>query len=512
MENPNSSDPKSPNQGICRNLLKTTYLNFLAKRFVIIGILVLLLLIPISLIENLINKRSSNQMDVTLSLASQWGGRQLLIGPIVAVPFTVSYMVSENVPILSGESLPPEGVNSHKPKEKNQTFKTVWREVKETRWAALTPEKLDIQGPIETKTLYRGIYKALVWTASLNLSGQFIIPEKARFAAGLALEETLISVNWSQARLVMGLSDAKAITSVSQLNLGDRIYDFSPGIGRLWGLPSGFSTPIDLSTNNGPIDFNLTMDFNGSQALMVAPIANENTLTLSSKWPHPSFVGDGLPYEREVTSYGFKAAWKVPALVRTYQNLITLDKEPRPSNCQDNLSGCQNKASIPYEEYTIGVDIIEPVQSQLMSERTIKYAIMFIALTFLVFLISEAVSDKETIKVHIVQYSIIGLALALFYLVLISLSEHIGFKRAYLAATIFDVVLITGYFWAVTSMKKRSLTIGLSITLLYGALFTIISMEDYALLAGTALLAMAIFSLMVITRKIGPATEKKSEN
>ncbi|MDR1657439.1 MAG: cell envelope integrity protein CreD [Deltaproteobacteria bacterium] len=484
-----------------------------AVRLGSMAVLILLLLIPVNLIKKLVTEREYHQINFVNNLANEWGNSQVLIGPILAVPYTVTYYITEKVPLLTG--LAPPAVSSGTPStdqdiktnESELTFRTVRREVEATRWAALTPEILTTDGDLKTQTRSRGIYEVLVWSSALKLSGRFALPTKEEFVKRLSIEETLTSINWAQAKVVVGLSDTTALTTVGKLNLGGGEYKFDPGIGSLKGLPQGFSAAVDLSQSFGTTEFSFDLGFNGSASLRIAAIADDTTISLRSNWPHPSFVGNGLPASRQISSDGFTADWRIPAMVHTYQSLRNIPQDGPPPKCDGNYEQCNSSEDSIYGEFTAGVYLINPVEGYLKTERAVKYAIMFITLTFLIFVLSES----QATKIHLVQYAVIGLALALFYLVLLALSEHLSFGVSYLAASALDVALVTGYGLAVTGRKVRVAVVGILTAFLYGTLYVILNLEDYALLAGSALLTAALVALMVSTRNLSSTASSVSQ-
>jgi inner membrane protein len=460
----------------------------LAVRAIIISCLILVMMLPIHMIQTLVEERMGYQYEVAGNLAAEWGQPQTLTGPILAVPFTITKQVTEKVPVTV-------------PNSQNQE-NTIYREVSETRLAALTPKTLEVDGTISTEKRQRGIYSALVYSNELTVKGSFSLPSQEKFISAFPLGQIKTTIHWSQAKVIVGLSNTKAFRKVSQLNLGQSSYEFTPGTGDTEGLPQGFSAAVDLTNQTGTFDFSFQMDIAGTGWFKMAPVADDNTVKLSSSWPHPSFGGNGLPIVREVSENGFTAQWRIPALVRTYQNLSLVSSKPGPKNEDHYYDDNITVNSTIFNEYLVGVNIYEPINNYILSIKSIKFAIIFIVLTFLIFLLLEINSVKtQRRRLHPVQYGVIGLALSLFYLVLFSFSEHLGFGLAYLFATAINIAMIGGYSLATTG-RRNCLVISLLLSCLYGVLYMILNLEDYALLAGTVILILATVAIMASTRKL----------
>jgi inner membrane protein len=469
-------------------------------RFAVLAGLAALTMIPLALIGSLIDERSEHQAMVVRSLSQEWGPSQSLSGPLLAVPFTVVKTSTEKVAVAQDDPAAPPA------------WREVQKERRETRWAVLTPSTLAADGRLAPETRRRGIYGALVWTASLRLEGTFELPTGASLAerldlAGGPLGDRLEAVHWEQARVVVGLSGPQALRGVGRLSLAGAEYDFKPDRGELAGLPQGFSAPVGLAAaaaggGAGPLPFAFELSVAGSGRLRVAPVGDRNEIVLRSSWPHPGFMGSSLPATRAVTDEGFEARWSVPALARGYQSLRTVGGPPAAADQGGGQREGGGRETV-YEGFVVGVDLLEPVNAYRMTDRAVKYSILFIALNFLIFALWERSLGREAI--HPVQYAVIGLALAMFYLVLLALSEHLGFGRAYLAASALDVAMVGGYGLMVTRLRTGSLAVGTLMGLLHLVLYVFLGMEDYALLAGTGLLVAGLAALMVSTRRIAGA-------
>jgi len=460
-------------------------------RLVVVAGLGLLMSAPINILYDLIRERASSYQSVVKELSQSWGGQQLLIGPILSVPYTIKYTVTEQAPLTELERV--EMARQGDPR----TSKTVTREVRQDQTAVILPAKLDIKGSLEPELRQRGIYSVRVYTADLALSGTFQIPDFK------SLDERTAEVHWNKSRLLVNLSDTKAFRGISSLDLGGTKYNFVPGTGNSPVAPTGFSTEVDLSGLTG-INFAFTMAVGGSQGFYIAPIGVGSTISINSSWPHPKYSGDGLPTTRTQSPSGFEAIWEVPNLVRNYPQVTEIEAFKKPQNSQDSHSRDSVHRSLALSEYVIGVDFFEPVFHYSILTRAVKYAMMFIALTFLSVLIFEiATGRRNEARLHLAQYGIIGLGLCLFYLVLLAASEQMVFTRAYLLAAGVNILMIGGYVRAALRRNLEALLVTGILAALYAALFFILRMEEYSLVAGTSLLVLAMAALMYATRNLG---------
>ena len=475
-------------------------------RLVVVAVLGLLMSAPINIIYDLIRERASSYQSVVRELSQSWGGQQLLIGPILSVPYTIKYTVSEQVPLTELERV--EMVRQGD----SRTTKTIVREVSQDQTAIILPAELKIKGTLEPELRKRGIYSVRVYTADLALSGSFRLPDFKN------LDERTAEVHWNKSRLLVNLSDTKAFRGISALDLGRKQYDFVPGTNNSSMAPTGFSTEVDL-TGLTEIKFAFSMAVGGSQGFYIAPIGVNSNIDISSSWPHPKYSGDGLPTTREQSSSGFKAVWEVPNLVRNYPQVAEIEAFKKPQKSQDSYSDDSYYSrdpayrSLALSEYVIGVDFFEPVFHYSILTRAVKYAMMFIALTFLSVLIFEiTIGRKNKGRLHLAQYGIIGLGLCLFYLVLLAASEQMVFVWAYILAAGVNILMIGGYVRVALRRNFPALLVTGILAALYAALFFILRMEEYSLVAGTSLLVLAMIALMYATRNLGRGGEEEDKS
>ena len=483
--------------------------------FIAVVVIASVMTIPMEYIKNLTNERHYRYQSVVEGIASTWGAPQTFTGPILHVPYTIRYQVSQEVPLTAAE------LTLEQSRGGTRTHKEVQRTVEEHSSALVLPENLSIEGAVSTEERYRSIYTAMVYSASLKVSGNFL---KADISD---IGENIAEVHWNRATFVVGITSTKAIRSRSELSLGGKKADFLPGTGGIAALPTGFSANVDLSSfkNGDSMDFDFEISVGGSSSLMLTPIGVSSVFAVSSEWPHPNFIGSGLPATREITASGFKAEWSVPNLVRNFPQVDDVTKWSNSSLNTGWRYGYEDGDSQPARErfnshdlaeYTVGVEFFETVFIYSLLTRATKYGILFIALIFLGILIFDNYyGRKNNAKLALTQYVIIGAGLALFYLTLLAASEHIGFTMAYVAAAVLNAVMTGGYVASAMRDRRPAIFIMVVQTLLYAFLFFILRMEDYALISGTALLVAATAALMFVTRNInrpGGVADKRTSS
>lgn len=470
--------------------------------------------IPMVYIQNLTDERRYRYQSVVDGIANTWGEPQTFTGPILHVPYTMRYQVSQEIPLTAAELALEQSRGG------TRTHKEVQKTVEEHSSALVLPDNLAIDGAVSTEERYRSIYTARVYSANLKVSGNFLKPDISKIA------ENIAEVHWDRTTFVVGITSTKAIRSRSELSIGGVKADFLPGTGGIVALPTGFSANTDLSSfgDGDSVDFDFEISVGGSSRLMLTPIGVSSVLSVSSEWPHPNFIGSGLPAKREITASGFKAEWSVPNLVRNYPQVddvrtwsnSSLNTQWRYENGGGEVPGVRDKFnSHDVAEYTVGVEFFETVFLYSLLIRATKYGILFIAMMFLgVLIFDNYYGRKNNAKLAMTQYVIIGVGLALFYLTLLAASEHMGFTAAYVAAAALNAAMTGGYVASAMRNRRPAIFIMTVQTLLYAFLFFILRMEDYSLISGTALLVAATAALMFVTRNInrpGGASDKRTD-
>ncbi|WP_395022080.1 cell envelope integrity protein CreD [Dongia sp.] len=420
------------------------------KRAVFLGLLMLVLLIPLNMIEGLVYERDNRKLEVDSEITSQWGGPQTILGPILVVPYRY---VSEAGDAASGT--PRLG----------------------TSQLYFLPKHLEIATDVKAERRAKSIYEVLVYGGTAHLTGDFAGLSKPR--ADVAPE----MIDWSAARLLIGIADPSAIRSMT-IAVADQAPVAEDALQRDAGLSSSLALAASLSTLDlaKPVGFSIAIDFRGSSALRFAPIADVTRVSLKSDWPHPDFSGRSLPDERNIGAQGFDATWSLGALTRGFPATWRLG-EANPETLWNT---------------TVGVTFVEPGDVHQQTDRILKYGVLVIALTFATIFISGLFGGK---KVHPIQYLMVGAALCLFYLLLLSLSEHIAFLHAYVIASAADIGMIAWYAWR-TMSRKLGYAVAVILTAVQAYIYDLLQMDDYALLAGTVALFVALLAAMIVTRNI----------
>jgi len=429
-------------------------------RFVLISILTAVMVIPLSMVDGVVTERRGLYQNVQHDIASTWGHRQSITGPSLLIPYTERF---DTVEVYTDK----EG-NEHK---KN---KTVYKK----RTAIVLPEDLNIDVSLQGESRQRSIYQALVYGADVAIDGSFVLPNLSE------LSNNINKVHWDRAWFSLGVADTQAINKVSKLTWGNRAVDFEPGTKITDLIASGFHAPIrlDNAVKNKLTLFSLKLNINGSEGFYFSPFGKTTNVEVSSDWPHPSFQGNVLPDSRDVSSTGFEAKWSIPHLARNYPQLWTLETQ-----------------NFDINEFSAGVNLFESVSLYSQITRAIKYGVLFLVLTYITFLLFEMSIGQ---RLHVIQYGVIGLAISMFYLTLLSLSEHAGFFKSYVVASTIIVLMISAYVQAALKNIKRTGLITLILTGLYFMLYSMLRLEDYALLAGVSLLLVVLAVLMYLTRNI----------
>ncbi len=452
-------------EGNQQNSLKALFSWFSSKshslgfRFGIIAILVAIMTIPLEMVNEIVSERSRLYSSVVRDIANTWGHQQNISGPVLIVPYTEKFITEKVITDKDG--------NERKIDKTNYVQRT----------AIVLPEKLSIKGDLKGEHRQRSIYKSLVYHADIVLSGHFARPDIE------GLSSHIDKIHWDQAWFSLGISDTRAINKVSTLRWNSVQTDFEPGTRVVSMIKNGFHAPLLVDKALSSYEFALKLNIKGSQGFYFKPFGKTTDVSLSSDWPHPSFQGNVLPDEHKISKNGFNAHWSIPHLARNYPQLWTLEVQKFDTN-----------------EFKAGVNLFESVSLYSQITRAIKYGILFLLLTYITFLIFELGINH---RLHIVQYGIIGLALSMFYLTLLSVAEHANFFKAYLAAAALIITMITLYAYAAIGTMGRTALITVLLVGLYSILYSLLNLEDYALLVGTLLLLAILGVMMYFTRNIG---------
>lgn len=431
-------------------------------KFLAIGLLMLLLLIPISMIGNSIDERRAYSEQVVRDIASSSSHSQTLVGPVLVIPYTKV----ERTVVINNK------------KESEVQVRTVAGKLQ------FLPELFRFNGDVTTELRKLGIYSARLYHAKSQIDGHFIIPVNYGITGELA------DYSFQKPYVAVGISDIRGIKNSLKLQLNNQSYEFGPGA-ELKILGDGIHAdfPLDVikvtSGQTQKLGFAFDLLLDGTERLHFSPIGKETHISLSSDWPHPRFMGNFLPVERTVSKTGFTARWQTSYFSTNFAEYFYACA--RSNECDQ------------YQQRQFGVNFIDPVNQYVKSDRAIKYALLFIALTFASFFLFEVL---KRLQVHPVQYGLVGMALAFFYLLLLSLAEHIGFALAYTFSSLACVVLIGFYVSHVLQSVWRGIGFTAGLSFLYALLYGLLSAEDYALLMGSLLLFVLLGVFMLLTRKV----------
>jgi len=410
----------------------------------------ILLLIPTSMIKDLINERESTQNETIKEVGSKWGEEQTISGPFISIPY-YRYI---------------------KEFSKKDSAEMV---VQIKEYLHILPTQLNIKGNINPEKRYRGIYEIVVYNSKLNISGIF---NKIDLAA---IDIQPKDILFDKAEFVVGINDLRGIEEQVSLTWNKETISFNPGVSSNDVVGSGINALLSLDQNDSSsYNFSLNLDLKGSQLLYFTPVGKTTDINLSSEWSNPSFNGAFLPDKREISEKGFTANWNVLHLNRNYPQIWI-----------------SNRHSISNSSF--GIDLLLPIDNYQKSYRSIRYAILFIGFTFLVFFFIEVLNK---VFIHPIQYILVGVALIVFYTLLLSISEHLKYNLAFIVSAIATLILIVGYVQAILKSGKLTMLISGILTVLYSFIFVIIQLQDYALLIGSIGIFIILGLVMYFSRKI----------
>ncbi|MBE2972240.1 cell envelope integrity protein CreD [Burkholderia cepacia] len=432
-------------------------------KFVITALLALLILIPLQMVQSIVHERSAYRMDALQSIWSSYAGPQTVSGPVLVVPYTEVTRVRDETPA-------------------GGATKTSLRS--ETKRLLVFPKTLNVDGTLTTSVRYRGIHKALVYELTSRLTGTLALPDLKK----LPQADGHVSFKVDNAYVAIGIGDIRGLTAQPDVRIGGARFDVEQGT-RLDSLRQGVHANVDLAAlaeagagagAGAVVPFSIDLPLRGAESVAFAPVGDQNDFSLKSTWPHPSFDGAFLPNNRTVDARGFTGNWRV----------TSFNTKAREQIATGNGEGAIETAS---------VSMIEPVNVYLQAERATKYGALFVMLTFASFFMYELV---KRLRIHPIQYALVGLSLALFFLLLLSLSEHISFAYAYLAASGACIGLLGFYLSFVLHSVKRGAVFSALLAVLYAALYGLLLSEDNALMLGSLLLFAILAGIMTLTRRV----------
>lgn len=410
----------------------------------ITGGLILVMLIPTIFITNLVNERKARQLTVSTEVSQKWSGPQVLAGPFLYVPYAYTATNEQNKQVR---------VETH-----------FW----------ILPDELKVDGNLDHEIRKRSIYKVLLYQAQLQEQGHFtfrlpkdVLPEMVR---------------WDEIKVCMGISDFKGIGSRVVVKTGTMDVELSPGLPSEDLAARGLSAAVGITAAdlNKPVEFSTNLQLKGSEKLHFLPLGGNSAYNLKSKWPAPSFDGNALPLNRAVKDSGFHAVWQFNKANLPFGTLLSHGK-------------------MDLEELAFGVTMVQPADQYAKTDRAVKYAILVIGLTFSLFFIIEIMQKKP---VHPVQYVLVGIALVIFYTLLLSISEFLPFDQAYGIAALATITLVSVYVRAHFGNWRSTALFSLVLLCLYTFIFVLIRLEDTALLVGSIGLFVILAIAMYLSRKV----------
>ena len=445
------------------------------KKLIFLVVFVIILQIPLLFVGNLINNRGRLFNQTVTEIGNEWGKSQKIIAPVISLSYKDSSLSKE------------DSIRN----EKNVVVQPVERRI------AILPEELNVTVELKDELKHRGIYNATVYTANMKLTGYFStkdFPDKNDMIGYLSI----------------GLSDTKALVKVNKFKLGNVEQDLETMSGTMAsplfanGISGKIGPEYDGIMENDKIPFEIDIDFRGSREISILPLGKKNNFDIKSNWKSPSFSGV-LPVERNIDGNGFTAKWEVSNLIRNYPQVLDIDKD-----VYYDFKESYSDVDYDGEESTIvKVLLYNSVTDYTQIYRACRYGILFILMSLVIVYIFEIVSKKVA---HYVQYIVVGFSLVMFYLLLLSLSEHLGFEMAYLVASLAIVIPNSLYVASMTDNKKFGIGMFIFLSGIYAILFSILRMEQYALLTGTLLILAVLYVVMYLTKKADIFFKLEEEN
>jgi inner membrane protein len=450
--------------------LKEKFTQSLTFKGITIALLILLLLIPGAMIRNLIEERQERSRETVQKISDKWSRSQTLCAPLLLIPYTTVKLDKDKKAYYEGHTL------------------------------YVTPKELKVNATLTPEERHYGIYKAILYKSSIHFEGNFAELTK------LKIDNS--TLHFDKAQIAIGVTDLRGVTQNPDFKIGDKTLEATVGVVQLFSVSetvdvvgknkyrsrsydkniSGktLMVPLNDVSLTDDLRFDCTMQLNGSSALSFIPIGQHTAVTVGGRWQSPSFIGSFSP-ESAVEKEQFSASW----------NILSFNREI-PETWSDN-----NAADLGSNSF--GVNLIETVDHYQQNMRSAKYALMFIALTFIVFFFVEIFTKKP---IQFFQYVLVGIALILFYSLLLSLSEQIGFGWAYLAASAATILMTTIYFYSLIQQKSVTFILAGIMLILYAFLYIILQVEDFALLFGSIFLFVILGVIMFVSNKIklGKAT------
>ena len=414
--------------------------NSLTLKIILLTVMGLFLLIPLEMIKSIIRERQQTAEKVKQEIANQWAGKQNLSGPVLNIPVRIFPLKKDSEPQIS--------------------------------ILHIMPEKLNVSGDIKTEKRHRSIYQTVVYNSDISLSGEFLLPAISPGGSNEIL--------WNEAYYTLGISDNRGLRGGVVLKSGTSVIDAVPGLQDQEVFVSGISFPARLSDKDKTVPFELDMKLSGSEGISFSPVGKTTHVNLKSTWTAPGFSGSFLPSSRTINDAGFNADWIITNLNRNFPQ-VWKGNEFKPVND------------------SFGVDFVMVVDHYQKSLRSAKYGILFIALTFMALLFAEMATGES---LQIMNYLLVSLALVLFFSILNALSEQIGFNPAYIVAASSTIILIALFLRKLVRKNRPVILIAGVLVFLYSFIFILLTLNDYAYLAGNIGLFFLLSVTMAVSTKL----------
>jgi len=410
-------------------------------RIILIAAITIILLIPLFMIQSLIDDRQSYRNEAVREISKGWAGNQTVSGPVLTINYTKDIKDKDGKILTSGSRI------------------------------IILPENLSYDVEIFPEKRYRGIYEVILYRAKIIMNGKFNTSEINKTIDSKIIEGAYVSFN---------LSDLRGMQKESKLKWNDSDYNLTAGLHSQNVLKNGFSSDIPIELNKNEYSFNIDLMINGLDNLEFLPIGRTTNVEIRSTWDTPSFAGAFIPSERKIDENGFTASW-----------IINSFNRPFPQQWNDEYHDVFS--------YAFGVNLLVPVDQYQMTMRSSKYGLMIIVLTFLSFFMIELFGKTA---IHPIQYLLVGLALVIFYSLLLAISEYFSFDVSYIIASMSVILLISIYITSVYKSIKIGTIIFFALIVFYGFMYTILLLQDYSLLIGNIALFGLLASVMMLTRKL----------
>jgi inner membrane protein len=422
-------------------------------RLLVMGLLLFALQAPLTMMCTVVDERKARRNAVVTEVSGNWGDAQTMGGPVLAVPYRYSWSDSHG--------------------QRQTTTANYY----------FLPEQLEIEGTLETDERKRTLFTVIVYTSRLKIRGRFTHPV---LPPGRPVTDEVL---WDQAKVNLGITDPRGIARAVTLTWNGQPQPFVPGVNRVGLLPSGVhaAAPGLTAPGSGPYRFELDLELKGTREIRFVPSGNETTVRLRSGWPHPSFVGTP-PDTPRIDASGFQAAWRIPYFGRGF-----------PPSWKSDDAQLDQQLAAQAQASAFGVSLVQPVDIYVQTDRAVKYAALFIVMTFVIAFLWETTGGA---LVHPIQYLFVGFTMCVFYLLLLSIAEHRGFDVAYAIAAAATIALLSWYWSWVLGGRRQGLMMGIALTILYGYLYSLLRLEDYALLAGSTGLFLMLAAVMFLTRRV----------